>query len=207
MMNRLLLLFTALAAAGSAAACATEGAGTTPPAAEQPVRQGVVDSIFPVDEAIRRFQATLPFAPTELENAAASRDELVRCFVAALEAGDRDALVRLVLNRAEYGYLYYEHTRFTRDAYYLPPEILWEQMQNRSGRGLTRLLERIAGQPLGFRGYQCPADAVQEGPNTVWHECTVRYADRQGREVEARLFGTVVERDGRFKFVSYSNDL
>jgi hypothetical protein len=197
----------AFAAGALTIGCSTDAAHTAPPAAEQPVQPGVVDSIFPVEGAVRRFRATLPYEPAGLENAATSRDELVRRFAAAVEAADRDTLVRLVMNRAEFGYLYYEHTRFTCDPYYLPPEILWEQMQNRSGRGLTRVLERLAGQPLGFRGYRCPTDAVQEGPNTVWHECTVRYTDGQGREVESRLFGTIVERDGRFKLVSLSNDL
>jgi hypothetical protein len=190
-----------------AAACGADTANTALSQAEPSAQAGVVDSIFPVEEALRRFRATLPYEAGELENAAASSDELVQRFVVALEAADREALVRLVMNRSEFGYLYYEHTCYTRPPFELPPEVLWFQMQNRSGRGLTRLLDRLAGEPLGYLGYHCPEAAREEGPNRLWPDCMVRITSPQGESVEARLFGSILERDGRFKFVSYANEL
>jgi hypothetical protein len=190
-----------------ATACAPETAETAPHSATASAPQGVVDSVFPVEESLRRFRASLAHEALALEDAAGSRDELVQRFVDALEAADRDALVRLVLNRAEFGHRYYEHTRFTRPPYELAPEILWFQIQNRSGRGLHRLLERLGGRPLGFQGYSCNPDPEAEGPNRIWTDCVLRITDLRGDTDEARLFGAIVERDGSFKFVSYANEL
>ena len=53
----------------------------------------------PVEEEIRRFQATIPVRPTAFSNAARSRSELVTRFVRALEQNDTTALRRLVVDR------------------------------------------------------------------------------------------------------------
>lgn len=190
-------------AAALGGGCA-RGEGVTaevaPPAAH-------VDSIFPIEEELRRFRATLDEHPERLAQAAPDRDELIRRFVAALEAGDLPALQSLALTRAEFAYLYYPYTRYTRRPYELGPAIVWFEMQNYSGRGLSRALQRHGGRPLGFAGYRCPEDPLVEGENRIWTGCVVERVTAGGRTQALPLLGPILERRGEFKFLSHANRL
>src|SRR5688572_10152652 len=81
----------------------------------------VIDSVLPVEEEIRRFQATLGDRPYALSGGAADRTSLVRSFVEAIERHDERALQRLVVDRAEFGYLIYPDSPNTRPPYRLSP--------------------------------------------------------------------------------------
>ncbi len=175
-------------------------------AAPDEVRAAVVDSVRPIEEEIRRFQATVEREATELDGGATSRDALVERFAGALEEPDTAALADMVLDRAEFIHLYYPHTVYTGPPYELSPAVVWFQTTNHSSRGITRAFRRYAGQPLGYRGYECAEAPVVEGPNRIWSECRVRIAP-EGEQFEVRLFGLIVEREGRFKFVGYGNEL
>ncbi len=203
---RTLALLTALAAIGTTAACAvdSEGAQTqaTPPAVT-----GVVDSIFPIEEELRRFRADLPNTPTALTEVATSREALVVRFVEALARGELAELQALALDRAEFAYLYYPFTHFTEAPFELGPGLLWFQTQNRSSRGLRRMLKRLGGQPIEYLGHSCKPLPAAEDENLLWRSCEVELRLPSGEAYRDRLFGSILERHGRFKFVSYSNAL
>ncbi len=199
--------FHSLAALLLLAACTAE-----PPAhqaAEPPAGpRRVVDSIFPIEEEIRRFQATLPDTARALAGGEASRDALVRRFVRALEGGDSTAFAPMAVTRAEFGYLYFPESRFSRKPYRTKPGLLWSQIENGSSRGINRAYLRFGGQPLGFSGYDCPAEPAAEGANRVWEGCTVTIRPAGSDSARSlRLFGSILEREGSWKFLSYSNDL
>lgn len=166
-----------------------------------------VDSIFPIDEEIRRFQTSIPDSVSELSAAAVSRDELVTRFFAALESNDRAAMQELALTTAEFAYLFYPHTRYTRRPYELSPALLWFQLENSGSKGLARVLIRYGGRPLASRGYVCSAEPEIEGPNRLWSGCTVQHVADSGDTVSLSLFGGIIERDGRFKFINFANRL
>lgn len=166
----------------------------------------IVDSILPIEEELRRFRATLPeVAPTTLGGGAPSRDALVERFLGALEAADTVGFRDLLLTRAEFAWLYYPHTRFTAPPYELPPGLFWFQIENGTSRGFGRMLERMGGRPVHAEGYTCPSDPLVEGPNRIWESCVVHLSPRGGEARDLRLFGSILERDGIFKFISYSN--
>lgn len=165
---------------------------------------GVVDSSLPVEEHLRRFRAGLS-EPTALRGGAATRDALVRRFLSAVESADTAALATLVLDRAEFAWLYYPHTRYTAAPYELSPALLWFQMQNVSSRSITRLLMRHGGQPLGASGYTC-GPPLLEGPNRVWSDCRV-VLGAPPDTASLRLFGSILEHGGTFKLVSLANEL
>jgi hypothetical protein len=168
----------------------------------------VVDSIFPPEEELRRFQASLPDTVHALTGGAPSRDELVARFVAALEAADSTAFAPLALTTAEFGWLWFPGSRFTRPPYRTKPGLLWFQLQNASSRGINRAFRRFGGQPLGFEGYACPDDPVVEGENRTWEECTVTIRPAGADSARTlRLYGGILERGGVWKFVGYENDL
>lgn len=175
-------------------------------AAESQVTQGVIDSTLPIEEEVRRFVATVDSLPRALRHGATSRDDLVGQFLAAVEGLDTLKLHRLVVQRDEFISLYYPHTRFTAPPYELSPALVWFQMQNSSSRGIGRLLERSGGKSLAAQGYRCAAEAAREASNRLWEDCLVAVRDSAGGIRERRLFGTILERDGRFKFLTFANE-
>lgn len=177
-----------------------EGAGTT----HTPIH---VDSIFPMDEEIRRFREGVPEV-SGLTGGASSRDGLVDELVTALQRADTTAVTSLALNRAEFAWIYFPHTMYVAPPYELPPGLVWFQQQNRSSTGLTRLLRRYAGRTLHYEGFTCPDEGGEAfGEGRIWHGCTVFGTLPEGDRVEERIFGSILEWDGRYKLVSYSNEL
>jgi hypothetical protein len=174
------------------------------PGPEEP--RVVVDSVFPIEEEIRRFREGLPEV-TALSEGAQSMDELVGRFVRAVERADTAALVPLLLTRSEFGWLYYPHTMYTRKPYELSPALLWFQVQNLTDRGALRTFRRHGGRPLHATGWRCEEAPREEGPNLVWSECRLRLAPAGGEPYEVRLFGSVVERGGVLKLVSLASEL
>jgi hypothetical protein len=200
-MLRLTTYFLACATLSGLAGCGGQSAAA-PPAARRPVH---VDSIVPREEALRRFQASAQCVES-LSGGAPSRNALIHEFVRGLEARDTAALRRLALDRDEFAFLYYPTAPQGLPPYDLEPGLLWFTLESGSHKGLARALESRGGRALGFEGYGCDSIASRQGENTVWGPCTVR-SRRKGVVMEERLFGLIVERKGRFKFVDYGNRL
>ncbi|HST57611.1 MAG TPA: hypothetical protein VLK84_02915 [Longimicrobium sp.] len=200
----LLLLACALGACERARAEAAGGADSvSAPAAAAPAT--VVDSARTVEEDLRAFRAGL--APVAaLEGGADSRDALVRGWVRAVEENDTATIRRLVLSRAEFAYLYYPTSRFTGPPTQLEPSLLWFMMQQNSEKGIVRVLRRLGGKTLGYTGHECTPPAT-EGSNQLWERCSVELGSPPADFQAKQLFGSVMEHGGRFKFVSYANEL
>jgi hypothetical protein len=160
----------------------------------EPVTAGpVVDSIFPIEEELRRFRATLAEHPQALDETTPSREALVARFVAALEATDTAELRRMALTRAEFAYLYYPTTQFAQPPYELNPALVWYRLESYSSRGLVRALDRFGGRPLRVTGHACDAAPLVQGGNRIWHGCVLHARDAADRQVSLSLFGPVLE--------------
>ncbi len=178
-------------------------------ASDHGLQQGSVvagDVLLPMPEMIRRFQEPLPRMDALGDGAAESRDALVDAFVAAVEDSSAARLRSLRLDAAEFGWLYFPESRYTAKPYELPPETLWMLIDQNGLKGETRLLRRFGGASLEAGGYTCEPEPRREGPNTYWEQCTLEIRTAEGQRT-MRLFGSIMERDGRFKFVSMANDL
>ena len=159
-----------------------------------------------LEEQLRRFRADIPDTPSVLSGGANSRDALVRRFVRAVERSDTAALHKMVITRGEYAYLVYPSSPLTKPPYNQPVSLAWFMANRESDPGLRRLMDRVGGRPLRYLGYACDPTPLVEGTNRFWRNCRVRRAATPGDTVVARLFGVIVEREGRFKFASYEND-
>jgi hypothetical protein len=176
------------------------------PATPADTARNVVDSILPVEEEIRRFRAQLSEPlPTGLEHAAESLEQLVSEYLTALETRDAGALNKLVLSPGEFIELYYPHSQYTRPPYRQSPAFVWFLFEQNSNKGMTRALNRFGGRSLGHTGSECKPREQQE-KNRFW-ECALRLGRGTTDTASVRLFGTIIERAGRFKFVSYASDL
>ncbi|HYJ80161.1 MAG TPA: hypothetical protein VEW03_11190 [Longimicrobiaceae bacterium] len=187
------------------AAANTQDAAAAAAAAETPTTGSYVDSILLPEEEERRFREGLAEV-VSLAGGAESREALVRGLVRAVERADTLAVRAMILSRAEFAYLYYPSSASSRPPRRTSPALLWFLAGEESEKGIGRLLARYGGAPLGYLRHRCgPAPRV-EGGNRLWEGCVVALRT-DGEEREMRLFGPIIERGGRFKFVSYQNDL
>jgi hypothetical protein len=177
-------------------------------ARESSAQAAPADSISPaMRTALEQFRTTVTGPPpTALAGAATGRDALIQAFVNAVERADTAALIGMTMNRAEFAYLYYPHSIYTHRPYEMDADTQWLLMKAAAEKGLTRILGRFGGRPFNFLGYNCDTAAVQEGPNRFWTHCTIN-SMRAGVPQTMRWFGSIWERDGLFKFVSFANDL
>ena len=167
----------------------------------------VVDSILPVEEEIRRFQATAGPRPSGLSRVAASQAALVSEFVRAIERNDTTALVRLVVSRAEFGYLIYPTSMNAAPPYRLSPDLVWLMQSAANRKAVARLFDRLGGKPLGYAGLSCADSASHQGDNVIWSGCAVKRVAVGPDTTALRMFGPIVGRNGRFKFLSLANAL
>lgn len=167
----------------------------------------VVDSILPVEEELARFRMAVAGHPTAaLSNGSSTREALVKRFVRALATADSADLEAMLLGPREFADLVYPESPYTSPPYRQSPGLVWNQIQNPSRSGFTRLVRRLGGQPLKYEGYGCKSPPDRQGRNLIWTGCTISLADTNGEITRHRLFGSIIEREGRFKFVSYTNE-
>lgn len=199
------LFFAGLLVAGWATACGQLRDQPPPGSADSGAPLARADSIPSTDLALAQFRAGLPRV-FRLANGAASRDELVADFIRAVERNDTSAVQRMHISRAEYAYLYFPTSIYMREPYRQPPAIAWLLSSQASEKGISRVMQRLGGQQLGFQRYECGEDS-REGENRFWRSCAITYRDpRGGVIVTRRLFGAIIERGGRYKILSYAND-
>lgn len=191
---------------GAAAIAALAACGSPDARADLPESGRVVDSILPREEALRRFREGL--APVDsLAGGAGSRDELVVAFARAIAAADTAAIARMAVSRAEFAYLYYPTAVEGKPPYDLEPGLMWFTLYERSNEGARKVLTRYGGHPMHLLGYDCGKGKHREDRNTIYGPCAVRWKTEAGDTVSVRLIGKILERDGRFKFLSYANPL
>lgn len=166
----------------------------------------IIDSVFPMPEMLRRFRVGLP-ATSRLAGGAESKRALVERFVAALAARDTATLSQLVMTRAEFAYLYFPNSADAVMPAGLPPQQRWGQLLLHSEQGIARALTRLGGVPWALSSFDCPVPPVTAGPLRLHDRCTLRMTAANQPPFEGRLFGSILEYAGRFKFAGFSNDM
>ena len=165
----------------------------------------VIDSVFPPEEALRRFQAEAGgAAPNALTDGAPSVDALLRRYWATLVRGDSMALQPLVVSKPEFAYLYFPES--SEPATGMQPHVSWLLLSNNSGRGLARALARAAGADSTLVGTTCSDRLIPAGRNTIHGPCGIVQRGETKRDT-IWLTTHVVERDGVFKLMSFANEL
>ncbi len=166
----------------------------------------VVDSIFPTEEEVRRFTASIGgTAVTSLQHASASREALVRRIVRDVAVNDTTDLAGAAVTPREFIDLVYPSSPYTHPPYRESPQVVWMQIANPSNSGFLRLTRRLGGQAFTYESYKCEPTPERQGPNTLWLNCRIRVVSPQHETITQTWFGTILERDGKFKVMSYRN--
>jgi hypothetical protein len=166
---------------------------------------GVVDSILPIAVHLERFRQNLGPNPDTLQNASTSIDELVARWVKAIAANDTATLNLMLLSRAEFAWFYYPDSKMSKPPYEAPPELLWGQLLASSDEGARAMLKAFGGKRLAFKSVRCPDAPLIEAKNRLHEKCLTILQFKGIDQPEGTYFGTILERDGRFKFVGYTN--
>ena len=167
---------------------------------------GVVDSVLPIEEHLRRFRASLTRQPDTLQFASPTLDALVRRWATAIGTSDTSAFDTMVIDAAEFAWLYYPESKMSKAPYEAPPGLLWGQFIASSNEGVRSALKLYGGKPMTVIATRCPAATI-EGANRLHENCAVTIRSGTAEKREGRMFGTILERDGRFKFVGLANAL
>ena len=208
---RCLVLALALAACGEGRAAAVDSvrADSVALARLDSVNRAqpgyIVDSILPMEEQLRRFRVGLRDAPHEFAGGEHSEDALVQSFVRNLESADTAALVRLTISRAEFAYLVFPDSPFSREPYAQAPDLVWMRHATASATGLGRLLDRFGGKSIGYRSWHCDRKPAIEGSNRIVGGCRVVFSPARDDSKQLSLFTAIIERHGRYKIFSYAN--
>lgn len=168
------------------------------------VAKQIVDSILPIEEHLRKFRLGLTPVDT-LKNSSASMRELVNRLAAAISTHDTVALTQMQLSVNEFAYLYYPDSYLSKPPYSAPPELLWGQILASSDNGARRLLKQFGGAPITVSQLSCSNQPDSSGINVLHSYCRVRFSVPGGKSLEGNLFGTIIECNGRFKFLSLAN--
>lgn len=164
----------------------------------------VVDSIFPPEEMLRRFQEEAGPVVTRLRGGAPSMDSLLRRYWTHLVAQDTLAMTPLVASKAEFAYLYFPASAELPNG--VPPAISWLMLSSNGGRGLTRALRDVTTGERTLVGTTCQPLVIEAGDTRIIGPCgAIR---RRGASVDTLWFVKhVIEHRGIFKLMSFANEL
>jgi hypothetical protein len=166
----------------------------------------IVDSIFPTEVALQRFRASVGGdSAIRLTGGSASITALIERFAAAIATSDTLSLRAMALSAREFADIYYLESPYSRPPYRQPPDFAWRLLQSPSSDGATWLLKEFGGKPLSYVRHSCDRTVVREGRTLRHSACLVTLRDAGGPRAAQRYFGSILERDGQFKFLSYAN--
>lgn len=166
----------------------------------------IVDSLLPIEEELRRFRAAIGGSPvTALAHGSASREDLVRRIVRDVAARDTADLRALSITAREFADVVYPSSPHTHPPYRQAPGLVWTQIAAPSASGFGRLMQRRGGVAFTYAGHTCRPDPERQGDNRLWVGCTVRLVENGRDTTTQRWFGTIVERAGSFKLLSFAN--
>jgi hypothetical protein len=168
----------------------------------------VVDSIFPIPEALRRFRTAIGGeTATALTGGSSTREALVERLVKAIAAADTLTVRAMAVTPREFADLYYPESPYSRPPYQQQPAFAWEMIRTPSDGGMHDLFRKLGGSAITYVSHTCAEKVERSGATTRYTDCVVTTRDATAGEFTRRLFGSILEHRGQFKFLSYTNKL
>jgi hypothetical protein len=143
--------------------------------------------------------------PRYLANAASSPEALARSFLDALAAGDVVAMKRLRITKKEFCWYVWPELPASQ----LPNvdcDFVWSQATLNSLAGLDEVLHAYAGRRLELVSLRFAAGDEAHASYVVHGDTRVTLRDEAGEVRELKLFGSMLELDGRYKLFSFVVD-
>lgn len=194
-------LCVALVNSGAKSRSAEVSGTKAAPQASAPVESPKVD----VDPFLPASSAPRPKGPRHLANAYTSAEALAKHFLAALASKDTESIKLLRLTKQEFCDYVWPDLPSSR----LPNvscDWAWDQATLNSLSGLTEMLARHENKKYEFLSLRFAKGTETYPSYKVHKETWLRVRDETGKESELRLFGSMLEMDGKFKLFSFVID-
>lgn len=140
-----------------------------------------------------------------LENTKSSPETLATSVLDALARKDRAALEALALNEQEFRDHVWPELPAARPERNLPFSYVWGDLHQKSQVGLGAALRAHGGQAYTLREVTFGEDTTYESYR-VRRAATFHVRDEAGANLDLRVCGSMIEKDGRWKVFSYVVD-
>ncbi len=134
-----------------------------------------------------------------------SADSLARAVLGALASKDRASLDALALSEQEFRDLVWPDLPASRPERNLPFSYVWGDLRQKSQSGLSATLSAHGGKPYELVRVTFKGDTPYANYR-VHRDATFRVTIASGEEVDLRVCGSMLEKDGAWKVFSYVVD-
>lgn len=141
---------------------------------------------------------------TELTGGASSIDSLMILFVDGLNRRDSTLLSKLLISE-------YEHNELLLPEFYLHypavtkenQDVIWTNLSNRTLKGFLYLMGNMTGKSFRYETVIFEDPVEEYKTYSIHTNSIITLSDSTGKKRDLKLFGSVVEKNGRFKLLSY----
>jgi hypothetical protein len=141
-----------------------------------------------------------------LPNAHASAEALSRAVLTAIETRDADALRGLALNGEEFAEHVWPELPAARPERNLSSSFVWGDLHQKSNITLRHTLAAHGGKTYELVSMRFLGKTTQYESYRVHRESELTVKEADGIERQLRVFGSVIEKGGRYKVFSYVID-
>jgi hypothetical protein len=150
--------------------------------------------------------ATCNPTSTGLPGSAVSAPALAQTVLAALERRDVTSMRAAALNEQEFRDEVWPELPAARPERNLPFSYVWGELRQKSEAGLAQTLASQGGQHYELIAVRFLDDTTQYKTYLVHRNAELTVKDAAGAQTQLRVFGSVLEKNGRFKVFSYVVD-
>ncbi|HWI19137.1 MAG TPA: hypothetical protein VNT81_15390 [Vicinamibacterales bacterium] len=133
-------------------------------------------------------------------------DALARAVLDALARRDVAALRSMALSEAEFREYVWPELPVSRPERNVPFDYAWGQMNQRSEGSLGDTVGRYGGRPLRFVSTRFTGDTTTYQTFSVMRASEIVATDEGGKDLVLRLYGSALQKDGRYKLYSFVVD-
>jgi hypothetical protein len=138
-----------------------------------------------------------------LSNSFKLQQELFDKLLEALERKDTAALIGMMISEKEFKeWLWWEFPASRPEAN-IPIDFAWENHIRNSAKGLRMALRDYGGKKLYYASHRFEEGEDKYQSFIIHTKTRVTVVDSMGKEEELKVFGSVVEMNGRYKLLSY----
>jgi hypothetical protein len=141
-----------------------------------------------------------------LQHAAPSVDALASDVLHALARQDVTRLQALALTESEFRTLVWPGLPASRPEAGVPVEYAWNDLHTKSRSDLQQTLNALDGQRLALLSVRFTGRVSDYGTFRVFRDAVLEVRQADGTMRRLRVFGSVIEHEGRVKVFSYVTD-
>lgn len=152
-------------------------------------------------ESSAESTAAAPLAGSE-----ATPEAVARRALEEIAAGDREALLSIALSETEFREVVYPELPASRPERNTSADFVWSSLHQKSRNSLAFTLDRYAGQPLELVAVDFLGETTDYHSYRVHRKTALTVRTPEGGRRVVRLFGSMIERGGRYKIFSFVTD-